>query len=280
MPEMKQQDGGDLQNLDPRQRLAQKYMQQAHDDLSAREADKPKTQRQRSRRLEGKPKLSDLRPSISSSTLLHGMMLMLVITAVLLVSTANYLLLNIAFLAGRVIALPVGILIFIGLSYSSAFYLGIVESTSHGHTEPDSALAGDWRDWFWTMPATWGVLLAAAGVGWLVSRVVPDSTAAIIGLAMWLGYPILQLSTLETGSLAAPISPPVLRTLATRPLIWITFFAISFVLWKGLVWLGAATWRDPPFLTMLWMGPITTVVLVIYAWSLGQLARWLTIGGR
>lgn len=267
-------------DVDPRHRLAQKYMQRAHETISAKEAERPKTQRQRPKQLAGKPRLADLQPSISSSTLLHGMMLMLVITAVLLVSTATYLLLDTAFLVGRAVALPVGILIFIGLSYSSAIYLGIVESTSHGHTEPDTALQGDWRDWFWTMPATWGVLLSSAGLGWLISRVAPGSTATIIGVSMWLGYPILQLSTLETGSFTSPISLPVLRTLATRPLIWMTFFAISFLLWKSVVWLGSATWRDPPFWTMCWMGPLTTVALLAYAWSLGQLARWLTIGGR
>ncbi len=268
------------QEIDPRHRLAQKYMQRAHDEISAKEAKKPQSQRQRPQRLAGKPTLADLRPSISSSTLLHGMMLMGVITVVLLLCTATYLLLNLAFIAGRVIALPVGITIFIGLSYSSAVFLGIVESTSHGHTEPDSAVEGDWRDWFWTMPATWGIVLASAGIGWLLSRLEPESTVTIIGAALWIVYPILQLSTLETGSIGAPISPPVLRSLATRPLIWMTFFAISFLLWKSVVWLAAATWRDPPFLTMLWMGPITTVAFLLYAWSLGQLARWLTIGGR
>ena len=266
--------------VDPRHRLAQKYMQRAHDDLSAKEAEKPRSQRQRSSSLQGKPTLADLRPSIASSAVLHGMMLMFVLTVVLLLFTANYWLLNAAFLVGRAVAMAVGIVIFLGLSYTSALFLGIVESTSHGHTDPEPALAGDWRDWFWTMPASWGVLLATAALGWMLSKLSPDHTSTIIGATIWLGYPILQLSTLETGSIGQPFSLPVLSTLATRPLIWTTFFAISFVLWKTLLWLGAVTWRDPPFLTMLWMGPITTLVLLAYAWSLGQLARWLTIGGR
>lgn len=272
MAETKKQD-----EIDPRHRLAQKYMQAAHDDLSAKEAEKPRSQRQRPKHLAGKPTLADLRPSISSSTLVHGLMLTFVITAAALAWVVLFVMLNLAFLVGRVIALPVGILIFIGLSYASALYLGVVESTSHGHTEPDDALTGDWRDWFWTMPASWGILLASAALGWLISRVAPGSTAAIISATIWLAYPILQLCTLETGSFANPFSPPVLRSLLTRPLVWISFFVFSLLMWKTVVWLGHATWRDPPVLTMLLMGPIATFALLAYAWSLGQLARWLTI---
>ncbi|MEM8945717.1 MAG: hypothetical protein AAGD11_11080 [Planctomycetota bacterium] len=275
MAETKQQ-----QEVDPRHRLAQKYMQRAHQDLAAKEAEKPASQRERPRHLQGKPTLADLRPSISSSTLMHGMLLMLVITAVALASTVNYLMLNMAFLVGRAIALPVGILIFIGLSYASALYLGIVESTANGHTEPDSQLLGDWRDWFWTMPASWGILLASAGIGWLVSRVIPGSTATTISLTIWLAYPILQLSTLETGSPAGMISPPILKSLVGRPVAWIAFLAFSFALWHTIGWVAAATWRDPPFLTMLLMGPFVTLIFLIYAWSLGQLARWIAFDTR
>ena len=275
MAELKQQN-----DADPRHRLAQKYLQTAHDDITCKDAEKPKTQRLRPSHLQGKPTLADLRPSISGSAIVHGILLSLLMIVVLMLSTMCYALLDTAFLAGRAIAVPVGILIFIGLSYTSAFYLGIIESTANGHTEPDAQLKGDWRDWFWTMPSTWGVLLASAGLGWFISRFNPESTWSILGATIWLGYPILQLSTLETGSFAEPFSFPVLRTLATRPLIWITLFALSFALWRGFVWVALATWRDPPYLTMLWMGPIVTFSLLLYAWLLGQLARWLAIGGR
>ena len=159
--------------IDPRHRLAQKYMQRAHDDIASKEAEKPKSLRERPQSLHAKLTLADLRPSISNSTAMHALLLTLVVTVVLLGATVNYFLLNLAFIAGRAIAMPVGILIFIGLSYTSALFLGIVESTSNGHTEPDAMLTGDWRDWFWTMPASWGVLLMSAGFGWLLSRTEP-----------------------------------------------------------------------------------------------------------
>ena len=265
---------------DPRRLLAQRYMQAAHDDLAAKDLEKPKMQRQRPRRLEGKPTWADLRPSISSSTYLHGLLVLFVLTGGLLALAVCYAIMNTLFVAGRVIALPAGILCFIGLSYCSAFYLGVIESTAQGHTEPDDALTGDWRDWFWTLPATVGVLLMTAGIGWLISRLAPDSTWTIIGVTIWLLYPVLQLSTLETGSIASPISLPVLSTLATRPLMWATLFGISFLLGKGVSSLTQVFWPARPFVTMLLVGPIATLSLLIYAWLLGQLARWLTIGGR
>jgi len=280
MAETKKQD-----EVDPRHRMAQRYMQAARDELAAKEADQPKAQRQRQARTEGpraegQPTLADFKPSISGSTFIHGLMLMFVLTGAALGLVLCYSLLNTVFVAGRVIALPVGVLIFLGLSYASALYLGIIESTSHGHTTPDDALEGDWRDWFWTMPASWGILAVTAGLGWAISRVAPSATWPIIGGTVWLLYPVLQLSTFETGSPTSLLSLPILSTLATRPLIWMSHFGLSFFLASTVAWLGQATWRDPPYVTMLWMGPIGAIAILIYAWLLGQLARWFAIGGR
>lgn len=272
------------EDVDPRRLLAQRYMQKAHDELAAKEADRPGAKRQRPERRSGQragtPRLADLKPSISSSTLLHGMMLMFVLTIASLATLFCYTLMNQIFVVGRVIALPVGILVYIGLSYASACYLGVIESTSRGHTTPDDVLTGDWRDWFWTMPATFGILAATAGLGWLISRAAPSATWEIIGVTVWLFYPVLQLSTLETGSFVSLISLPVLSTLFTRPIMWMTLYGLSFVLGITVAGLGAATWRDPPFLTMLWMGPIAAVALLVYGWLLGQTARWMSVGGR
>ncbi len=142
------------EDVDPRHRLAQRYMQTARDELAAKEADQPKTQRQRPSHSACQPTLVDLKPSISGSTFIHGLMLMFVLTGASLGSVLCYSLMNTVFVAGRVITMPIGVLIFLGLSYASAVYLGIVESTSRGHTTPDDALVGDWRDWFWSMPAS------------------------------------------------------------------------------------------------------------------------------
>lgn len=267
-------------DIDPRHRMAQRYLQTARDDLAAKEAEKPKPQRRRPTRLAEKPTLADLKPSIAASTVVHAILLSAALSAGFMTVTICFAIMDSMFLVGRVIALPAGILMSIGLSYASAFFLGVIESTSHGYTTPDDMLTGDWRDWFWTLPSTLGVLFMATMLGWLISRVAPDSTWMILGISVWLCYPVLQLSTLETGSFTAPISLPVLGTLATRPLIWISLFGISFVLGRGVYQLTQITWPQRPLLTAFLLGPIAAVALFVYAWLLGQVARWLTIGGR
>jgi hypothetical protein len=265
-------------DLDPRHRLAQKYLRNAHRELASKDAEKPR--RHRPRGAARQPVLADLRPSISGSTWLHGFMLAIVVTVALqAVALCYHFFIQIP-LVGRVIAMPAGIFFFLAISYASAFYLGVIESTSHGHTDPDHALEGDWRDWFWTLPATWGVLAAVAALGWFISGWSPWGTWRVVRPVVWLLYPVFQLSTLETGSPALPFSLPVLRSLATRPLIWITFYGLSFGLAVMVSWLAQVTWRDPPWMSLLGMGPIVTFALFVYAWLLGQVARWLALRGE
>lgn len=260
--------------------MAQRYLQAARDDLASKEAEKPRSHRQRPADRDGQPTLADLAPSIGGSTIVHAILLAVVLTLAAVISIWCYVVMDTLFVVGRVMALPTGVVAIVALSYASACYLGIIESTSHGFTTPDDALSGDWRDWVWTVPSTVGMLAIAAALGYAISRIAPAATWQIVGVTVLLVYPVLQLSTLETGSPTAPISPAVFSTLATRPLIWMTLYGASFVLATFVGTIAYAAWRDPPYATMLIMGPIATATLLVYAWLLGQVARWLTIGGR
>jgi len=260
----------------PRHGMAQRYMQAAHDELAAKEAAKPRSQRTRP---SGEPSAVTFLPSISLSTILHVVLLMPALTFAGLATLWCYVLLDTYFIAGRIVVIPTGIVLFATASYASAFYIGIIESTSHGHTSPDDTLAGGWQDWFWTMPSTLGMLVIAIGVGYGISVVTPQETVRVTALTAWLAYPILQLSSLETASPLAPLSIPILRTLVTRPIAWILFYANSLAVFAIVVFIAKAAWRDPPYFTVAVMGPILAVVLLIYAWLLGQLARWLALRG-
>ena len=254
--------------------LAQRYLQAAHDELEAKEAAQPRSQRRRST---DQPLATSLLPSISLSTALHAVLLMLVLTFAALASIWCYVLLNSALVAGRIVAIPTGVIFFASLSYASACYLGVLESTSNGYTTPDDALSGGWQDWFWTLPSTAGMLAIAAVIGYGINFLFPLHTFNVIAVCVWLVFPLLQLSTLENASPLAPLSLPILRTLVTRPIAWFLFYVNSFVMLALLVLIGTASWRDPPFITILIMGPITTIALLFYAWLLGILARWLTV---
>ncbi|MCA9231479.1 MAG: hypothetical protein KDA57_12570 [Planctomycetales bacterium] len=266
--------------VDPRHRLAQRYLQAARDDLAAKEAEKPKSQRKRPAQRDGQPSLVDLAPSIDSSTFVHGILLAIVLTIAALAAIWCYVVMDAAFVAGRIVAMPTGIVVFIAVSYASACFLGILESTAQGHTTLEHSLSGDWRDWFWTVPSTLGMLGIAAGLGFLLSRGAPQDTWTVIGVTILFVYPLVQLSCLETGSPAAPVSIPILWTLTTRPLIWLALYALSFGLALLVTALAKLTWRDPPYVTMLLMGPVSAAALIVYAWLLGQVARWLSIRGK
>ena len=265
--------------VDPRKAMAQRYLERARAELAAKEAERPV--RRRSEPESDTPAtLGNLQPRLSGSTYIHLLLLMPVVTLSGLAILWCYVLLNFDVLVGRVIALPTGILLYVAISYASAYYLGLIESTSRGETNPDEALRGDWRDWFWLVPSTVGMFAAAAGIGYLLSLPFPNARWEVIGVTTLLLYPILQLSCLETGSPLSPFSLPVFSTLFTRPLMWTSLYGISFVAALGLSAVAKIAWRDPPYFTVMVLGPLVTITLLIYGLLLGTAARWLSLKGR
>jgi hypothetical protein len=255
--------------VDPRIALAQRYLQSAATETVEKEAAKPRAHRTPAG--DSRPRAFSL--SISMATIVHIPLAAAIFTfaAMAVLWCLHLMLSGVGFRAGQVIAIPVGIVVAIALSYVSALYLGIIESTSTGRTEVDS-LAGDWRDWFWTLPATLGMLSIAAFVGWFLSLGLPVNVWFLIAVCALVLYPILQLSSLETGSPFAPLSIPVLKSIGQHPYGWFVFYAVTFALANVLWALIKLTWRDPPYSTVLIMAPLVCVALLVYAWLLGQLA--------
>jgi hypothetical protein len=126
--------------------------------------------------------------------------------------TLTYHMLDVNFVVGRVVALPAGIITAAALGYLSVCFLDVIESTSIGHTNVDS-LQGDWRDWFWTLPATLGMLAMAAAIGWILSLVLPVNVWLLIALCALMLYPVFQLSSLEAGS---PVVPSAFSTYSSQ----------------------------------------------------------------
>jgi hypothetical protein len=268
-------DSQDATEIDPRKALAQRYMQKAHAELAAKDEKRPTAPR---RDGPSSPvSASALVPRITSATYLHFLLLLPLITFTSLVLLWCYVLVNFSLMVGRFVLIPTGILTFITVSYASAYYLGLIESTSHGETTPEEALRGSWQDWFWMLPSTVGILAASAGIGYFISLPFDGSRWQIVGWATVALYPFLQLSSLETGAPFSLFSWPVMKTLLTRPLMWITVYAITFGLTKILIMAFHAAWRDPPYFTAAVMGPLITLSLLIYGVLLGTAARWMSL---
>lgn len=267
--------------VDPRQALAQQYLQQAQSKLAEEEASRPKAVR----RAAQPRSTAGFSVSIDKSVYLHAMLVSIALAFAALMILMCYAFMNQSAvppgMMGVVvytIAIPVGVVTFAALSYVSVCFLSIVESTTAGHTEIGEALYGGWREWFWTLPTTLGMLAIAAAVGWGLSFLVPVSVWLLIEICFVVAYPILQLSALETGTPTAPVSYMVVRSLVKRPVAWFVFYAISLALVSTVWFIARLAWYDPPVVTMIIMGPVLAVALFAYGWLLGQLATLISTG--
>jgi hypothetical protein len=257
---------------DPRVALARKYLKAAETELAEKDAEKPRAQRVRTTK-GGGPRAFSL--AVAPATFVHVILGTLALTfAAYAVVFCIHLLLT-YFVAGRIIALPTGVVVAAALGYLSVLFLGIIESTSTGYTNVD-VLQGDWQDWFWTLPSTLGMFGFAAFIGWIISLVTPLSVWVVIGLSVLILYPFLQLSSLETGSPMAPLSLPVVQSIPKHPFGWFVFYAISFAVANMLWVLGKMTWHGNPYETLAIVGPTAAVALFFYAWMLGQLAHLIS----
>jgi hypothetical protein len=257
--------------VDPRHALAQQYLKSATTDIAVKEREERRARANSPAAATPRERVRPFSLSIAPATFVHIVLAMVVFTfaALAVLWCLHLMLLN--FVAGRVVALPTGVVVAAVLSYLSAIFLSVIESTSTGRTEVD-ALPGDWRDWFWTLPSTLGMLAIAAFVGWFLSLGLPINVWLLVAVCALVLYPILQLSSLETGSPLAPLSLPVLQSFAKHPLGWFIFYAVSFAVANVLWAIARLAWRDPPYATVLIVGPLVAVALVFYAWLLGQLA--------
>lgn len=260
--------------IDPRILAAQQFVTKVV-DKAKHEKDAEKTAAQRlpaNKSATGKPTSAAFKFAITPATFAHLILATLAVTFVGLAAVWSYAVLGANITAGRVIAASLGMVTAAVLGYLSVLFLSVVESTSTGRTSVDS-LQGEWQEWFWTLPSTLGMLAIAAFIGWLLSVAFSANVWFMIAACAVLLYPILQLSSLETGSPFTPLSLPVLASIVKHPLGWFVVYAISFALANSL-WLAARmAWHDPPYITVVIIAPLATIALFFYAWLLGQLAQ-------
>ncbi|MCA9235324.1 MAG: hypothetical protein KDA44_07620 [Planctomycetales bacterium] len=262
-------------DADPRRELARRRLEAARAELEAAESQGRGPAHTRRGGAASPPvRLRDLRPSITMSAWLHGLLLTGSVTIAALGGVLAWHMMSLMFMAGRFVAAPVAVIALATLAYCSNCFLGVVISTSLGPTTIGEAIESDWREWIWTLPSSFGIAAAALALGTAIGLLVePAERRTTTTIVTLLTYPILQLSTLETGSVLQPFSAPVWRSLVTKPHAWCVVFLASLALVEGLLGIATRTLRDPPYLTAAVVAPLGAVGLLIYAWLLGQLAR-------
>lgn len=263
--------------IDPRILAAQQFVTKVVDKAQhEKETEKSAAQRRSENTSAfGNPSSAAFKFAITAATFAHLILATLALTFVGLAAVWSYAVLGANITAGRVIAASLGMVTAAVLGYLSVLFLTVVESTSTGRTSVDT-LQGEWQEWFWTLPSTLGMLAIAAFTGWLLSVAFSANVWFMIAACAVFLHPILQLSSLETGSPFTPLSLPVLASIVKHPLGWFVIYAISLALANSL-WLAARTaWHDPPYVTVVIVAPLATVALFFYAWLLGQLAHLIS----
>ncbi|WP_146572961.1 hypothetical protein [Botrimarina hoheduenensis] len=148
----------------------------------------------------------------------------------------------------------------------------------------ESSVGGDRvREWPTTDASEWlgplvtlvvaGVVAAAPAL-LLLGGILPGGAPRLVWLSLWLGFPLVLLSQLESGSVWGVLSPPIVRTLSRFPLRWIAFYALSYPLVCGPWELVAEVAANRSMKWMYALIPLSLFATITYARVLG-LHAWV-----
>jgi hypothetical protein len=175
------------------------------------------------------------------------------------------------------------ILSFYLFSYTGHCFLVVVEQTGEGNNEvvwPNDILL----DWIWRgVPLAWVALVWLSPLGLALKLMNPDVLSKspelallLVGLVLWLGFPIGVLSSMTSDSRWAAFRPSVCLRLSRHPGATLTFYAASAVVVAvGLgVWIPALVWSSLFLPVAAFVG---AGAVLLYARLLGRLA-WIIRG--
>ena len=91
-------------------------------------------------------------------------------------------------------------------------------------------------------------------------------------MSLYLFFPVVQLSVLETGALSNPFSVPIIKSLSTEFLLWATFYVTSFAIALPVAIMIEALTFETPFLVLLVCGTAWAFAAFMYYRLLGRLA--------
>ena len=170
---------------------------------------------------------------------------------------------------GVIIAMFAVAMMLLSLAISAASFQSALQDTSDGHDLPQDHTMPEWDQWIFVLLGVLSIVAASAAIGYPLSLAI-GPIAFVISLLIF--FPILMLSAMESDSMLVPFSPPVLRTLGSHFLGWITFYLLSTCLLAA----GGVAFRyafpEAPYLTVFLFGPVEATLMLLYARLLGRLA--------
>lgn len=181
--------------------------------------------------------------------------------------------------AGMLYAIGFVSVVAVALSFwISSSALKIVTETANGVDRIEQWASEDFVDWLFEALYLVNSVVLSLMVGWGIQALAPRLPADLtVGVSMFVVFPILLLSMLETGSAMNPISPALLKSLFLQWWAWLGFYALAAMLLAAVaaVLLGLWLWLD------LWsIFPSSFVIapaLMVYFRLLGRLGWYITV---
>ncbi len=169
------------------------------------------------------------------------------------------------------------------VTVAATIYWAVMDGAATGARRVHSWPRFDVADW---MPPATTVVFAvviAAIPGTVVAQLIPGATSLPWPLDSGLGwslvgamlvFPVVVLSQLNEVSMWAILSPEVLRTMWHAPVTWLAFYAATFGLAIGSMWIAEDLAESMGLRSVLVITPLEVFVDLLYAWLLGRLA-WI-----
>ncbi len=162
------------------------------------------------------------------------------------------------------------------LSLVSACCQTALQDTADGHPLPQEHTMPELGQWIF-IAISWLMLgTAAASIGFPLSLAIGPMAFFI---TLWIFFPFLLLSSLETESVLMPFSMPVVRSLGYQLGSWVMFYLLVTLMAAAVGVAAYYSFDFSPLATFFVGGPVLATVALVYARLLGRLA-WKASGSR
>jgi hypothetical protein len=161
------------------------------------------------------------------------------------------------------------------LSYAAACFLPILIDTAAGNDRITSWFDPNWKEWAVQFMYLVCMMLTAGLFGHVAGEIgerAGGQYGIVLGVTVFLTFPIVVLSTQEANSPFIPLSLPILKSLVAFAGGWLLFYALSGLVVGAAAALIALEASVSPYFALLGSGPILATVFLIYPRLLGRLA--------
>jgi hypothetical protein len=161
------------------------------------------------------------------------------------------------------------------LSYGAACFLPILIDTAAGNDRVTSWFDPNWKDWAVQFMYLVCMMFTAALFGHVAGVIGEDaggSYGVILGVTVFLTFPVILLSSQEANSPFIPLTLPILKSMVVFAPGWLLFYVLSGIVVGAAAALIALEASLSPYFALLGSGPILATVFLIYPRLAGRLA--------